>query len=108
GALGVRDFYVSKDGPDLGDREAWASHVTYDAQPAHAAISLERAGRRLREELYRIHRPTLVLHGARDRVCPVENAWKVAERLGTRDVRVVVYPRSHHILPRDVEREAVR
>jgi carboxylesterase len=106
--LGVRDFFVPKKGPDLGDPEAYRTHVTYDAQPAHAAMSLEAAGRRLRQELFRLHRPTLILHGARDRVCPVKNAWKVAERVGTSDVRVVVFPRSHHILARDRDRESVK
>lgn len=108
GKLGLSDFYLDKEGPDLGDPVARRSHVTYDAQPLHAAVSLEQAGRRLRAELFRLHRPTLILHGARDQVCPIENSWRVAERLGTRDVRVVVYPRSHHILTRDVERDQVR
>lgn len=108
GAVGLRDFFVPKKGPDLGDLEAYRTHVTYDAQPAHSAMSLEAAGRRLRDELFRLHRPTLILHGARDRVCPVQNAWKVAERIGTRDVRVVIFPRSHHILARDIEKDRVR
>jgi esterase/lipase len=38
----------------------------------------------------------------------VQNSWKVAELIGTTDRRVVVFPRSHHILTRDYEREQVR
>jgi esterase/lipase len=57
--------------------------------------------------LSKVHCPTLILHGARDRVCPVENAWRVANLLGTSDVRVVILPRSQHIITRDVERDQV-
>jgi esterase/lipase len=41
-------------------------------------------------------------------VTPVSNAWRVAVRLGTTQKRVVIFPRSHHILTRDVERADVR
>lgn len=102
------DFYIDKKGPNLGDLDGRSAHISLDAQPLHSTLSLEAAGARLREELFRIHRPTLILHGAYDGVCPVENAWKVAERLGTRDTRVVVLPRSQHIVTRDVDKPQVR
>jgi esterase/lipase len=105
--LGLPDFGIPKFGSDIGDDEARSSHVSYGIQPIRAAISLRAAGVRLREQLYKVHCPTLVLHGARDRVCPVQNAWKVADRLGTSDVRVVILPKSHHIITRDLEHEAV-
>jgi len=108
GALRLPDFGMPKFASDLADDEARKSHVTYDIQPVHAALSLQRAGARLREELFRVHCPTLVLHGEKDRVCPVANARKVAERVGTSDVRVVVYSKSRHILTRDLDRERVR
>ncbi|HET9958802.1 MAG TPA: alpha/beta fold hydrolase [Polyangiaceae bacterium] len=106
--LRLPDFMLRKRGPDIGDALARADHVSYNAHPVHAAIEVRRAGERLREELGKITCPTLVLHGAKDRVCPVENAWRVAERLGTEDCRVVVFPRSRHVLMRDFERAAVR
>jgi carboxylesterase len=105
--LRVPDFLMRKGGSDIADLEARQSHVSYSADPVHAAIDLERAGRALRERLSRVRCPTLILHGARDRVCPVENAWRVANLLGTRDVRVVILPRSQHIVTRDVERREV-
>lgn len=102
------NFYIDKNGSNLADPAGQLAHVSLDAQPLYSAISLEASGVRLREELFRIHRPTLILHGARDAVCPVENSWKVAERLGTRDVRVVILPRSAHIITRDVDKQQVR
>lgn len=105
--LGLPDFFQPKTGPDLGLSEARSTHLTYDAQPLQAAVSLKRAGERMRGELFRIHCPTLILHGAQDRVCPVRNAWRVAAALGTSDVRTVILPRSHHIVTRDYDRARV-
>jgi carboxylesterase len=106
--LRLPDFSLTKSGPDLGDREQRALHLTHNSQPIHAAISLIRGGEATIGELSRVHAPTLILHGARDRVTPVANAWQVAMRLGTTRKRTVIFERSHHILTRDVEREAVR
>lgn len=108
GALRAPDFGFPKFGADLGDAEAQLSHVSYGIQPTQMALSIQKNGARLAEELHRVHCPTLLLHGALDRVCPVENSWKVAGRLGTRDSRIVVFPRSRHILTRDVERDRVK
>ncbi len=106
--LRIPNFHLTKKGPDLGDPEARASHLTYPAQPVRGGIEVLRAGERLRRRLGDLHRPTLLLHGALDQVCPVENAWKASALLGARRKRVVIYPHSHHILSRDVEREDVR
>lgn len=106
--LRLPDFWMPKSGPDLGDREQRAVHLTYNAQPVRAAVSLLRAGGAFVSELHRVKAPTLILHGALDQVTPVSNAWRVAVRLGTVDKRVVIFPRSRHILTRDVERDAVR
>jgi carboxylesterase len=107
GALRIPDFLMRKGGSDIADPEARSSQIAYTADPVHAAIDLERSGRLLRERLGQVRCPTLIVHGALDRVCPVSNAWRVASRLGTSDVRVVILPRSHHIVTRDVERADV-
>lgn len=106
--LRIPDFWMPKSAPDLGDREQRALHLTYNAQPVRAAISLLRAGEALSERLHLVKAPTLLLHGALDAVAPVANACRVAVRLGTLEKRTVIFERSRHILTRDVEREAVR
>lgn len=106
--LRLPDFWMAKSAPDLGDREQQARHLTYNAQPIRAAISLLRAGEQLSAELQRVKAPTLLLHGALDAVAPVSNAFRVAVRLGTVDKRTVILPRSRHILTRDVERDVAR
>jgi carboxylesterase len=103
--LGVRDFGVPKLGADIGDRDARRTHLSYSVQPVAPAISLLRAADRLFLELPRLACPSLVVHGAKDRLCPVSNAWRVAEQIGPEHARVVILPRSHHIVTRDFDRE---
>ncbi len=107
GVLRIPDFLMRKGSSDIADLEARKSQISYTADPVHAAIDLERSGRLLRERLGQVRCPTLIIHGALDRICPVGNAWRVAQLLGTNDVRVVILPRSHHIITRDVERADV-
>jgi carboxylesterase len=106
--LRVPDFWTPKGGPTLGDERARQTHVSYRSDPVHSAIAVLRAGKRVRERLGEVGCPTLILHGARDALCPVSNAWRVAEGVGTSDCRVVILPRSHHVITRDVESESVR
>jgi len=103
--LGVRDFGVPKFGADIGDPGARRTHLSYSVQPVAPAISLLRAADRLFLELPRLTCPTLVVHGAKDRLCPVSNAWRVAAQIGPDHARVVILPRSHHIVTRDFDRE---
>jgi carboxylesterase len=107
-SLKVPDFRVPKAHADIGDPEARKNHVSYSAQPVRAAISVQRAGLSLFQRLGEIPCPTLIVHGAKDHLCPVSNAWRVAERIGRSDTRVVILPRSHHIVTRDFDRELLR
>lgn len=107
-ALRLPDFGFPKFAPDIADPEARRSHTTYPSQPVHGAIDVQAAADRLHEELGRITCPTLILHGAQDRVCPVSNAWRLAERLGSREIEVRIFPRSRHVLTCDVERTQVQ
>ncbi len=107
GLLHIPDFLLKKGGSDIADTTARGSQISYNADPVHAAIDLERAGRAIRERFSQVRCPTLIIHGALDRVCPVANARRVANLLGTGDVRVVILPRSHHIVTRDLERADV-
>jgi carboxylesterase len=103
--LRVPDFMMPKfGGPDIADIEQKAHHRTYSSQPMHAAFSLRDAGLRVLEQLSRITCPVFIAHGRHDHVCPVENAWRVADKLGSQDVEVMLLPRSRHIVTKDVDR----
>ena len=106
--FGIPDFWLPKVTSDIADPAARRTHLTYGAQPVRAAVSVQRAGAIVREELPRITCPVFIAHGARDRVCPVSNARRVAARIGSSRKRVLILPRSRHIITRDLERERLR
>jgi carboxylesterase len=105
--LGVPDFAVPKPSPDIGDPEARKTHLTYSSQPVRAAVTLMKAGAAVERRLDRVRCPVLIIHGKKDRVCPVSNAERVARLLASKDKTVVILPKSHNILTRDLERDLV-
>jgi carboxylesterase len=87
---------------------AQAKRITgYDRDPLRAALEVYRAGTRARSRLGDIECPTLVLHGARDRVCPSSNVALAASTLGSRDVRTRIYAKSAHLIAADHDRHDV-
>ena len=107
-ALRLPDIWLPKpNGADIGDPVARKNHLTYNVQPSRAAVEVLRAGRRLRRRLAGIHCPTVVIHGARDVVCSVDNVERLESRLGTKDVESLILPRSHHIVTSDVDKDQV-
>lgn len=100
-------WWVPKLAPDIEDAELRREHLGYDAQLIRAAIEVYRGGRDTRGRLGSIACPTLLMHGRLDKVCPVNNARRVAAALGTRDCRTVILEESGHILTRDRERSVV-
>jgi carboxylesterase len=102
--LHVPDFALPKSkGPDIADPKARAAHLTYSAQPMRAAADLQSTGKTILPLLPRVRCPTFIAHGQDDHVCPVSNAWLVADAVGTNDVEVVILPRSWHIVTKDLD-----
>jgi len=108
--LGIPDFTLRKSGPDILDPEARRTQVTYSEQPAHAGNDVRLAGRRVEGRLGLVRCAAFVAHGQADRVCPVRNARLVYAKLGTPawQKELLILPRSHHIITRDVERGLLR
>lgn len=104
----VPDAYLKKPRrADMEDREAAKRLTSYDRHPLRSAMEVYRAGVRVRPLVSRITCPTLILHGARDHVCPRKNAAWVADHLGSRDVTVRIYEHSAHVVAADFDRDAV-
>jgi carboxylesterase len=108
GRLGVVEFGIPKFSTDIADGHAAATQVSYRVQPLRPIQTLRDAGERIAARLGELTMPALIIHGAHDRACPVSNAWRLAEALGTPKPRMVVLPRSHHIVCRDLDRGIVR
>lgn len=108
--LPIADFvpFLSKrGGPDVSDAAVAAAMPSYDRIPLAAAASLLEGQAVAIDRVPRLGVPFLVLHGRFDHVAPVHNAHRLMKMLRTPQRRLVVYPRSWHILPLDVEHEAV-
>jgi len=102
------DWYLVKLwSSDIRDPSQKKRLVTYDRDPLRAALEVYRAGVHARRRLPAITAPTLVLHGARDRVCPHANVEIVRSAIGARDVRTRIFPRSGHLVAADFDRTEV-
>ena len=102
------DWYLLKLwSADVRDPVQQKRMTGYDRDPLRAALEVYRAGGRVRSRLARVECPTLVLHGARDRVCPPTNVDLVASLLGSSDVRTRIYARSAHLVVADHDRDEV-
>lgn len=104
----VPDWYLLRLWPsDVRDREQASRLVAYDRNPFRAALEVYRAGVQVRSRLGRIECPALILHGAKDRVCPSSNVALVHDALGSRDKRTRIYARSGHLVAADHDRAEV-
>ncbi|MEZ4469769.1 MAG: alpha/beta hydrolase [bacterium] len=84
-----------------------AAMPDYDRTPIAAAASMLEGQDLVRQRLARLSAPVLVQHGRHDHVAPVRNVQLLLDGLRTPHRRGIVYPRSWHILPLDVEHAAV-
>jgi len=103
----VLPYLRKSGGPDVSDSAVAAAMPSYDRIPLAAAASLLEGQLAATDRLSRLATPFLVQHGRFDHVAPVHNAHRLMKKLRTPHRRLVIYPRSWHILPLDVEHEAV-
>lgn len=103
----VVPYILKKSGPDVSDAAVAAAMPSYDRIPLAAAASMLDGQAAARERLSRLSCPVLLQHGRHDHVAPVRNAQLALQALRTRHRRAIIYPQSWHILPLDVEHEAV-
>jgi len=92
---------------DLHDREQREKIAAYDRDPLRAAMEVYRAGLHCKDRLAHIDVPTLVIHGGRDKVCPVANVESVRKRLGAPEIRTKIFPKSAHMVAADIDRAEV-
>jgi carboxylesterase len=94
-------------GRDILDPEACARSRAYAGAPLPAALEFLRLRRSVGRELRAVTQPTLILHGRRDRVAPVDNVARLARALGAAWIETAVFDRSAHVITEDAERAAV-
>ena len=92
-------------GSDVRDPQARAENPSYAAFPTRALGQLLAFMPIVDAALPDITVPVLVLHATRDHTAPVACARRIAERARAR--RLVILPRSFHLIAIDVERALV-
>ena len=75
--------------------------------PIGSLYQLARLQRAVVRDLPRVQLPTLIMQGRRDETVDPQSAALVAERIGSRDKRLIWFDHSGHQLPREREREQV-
>ncbi|HVP67619.1 MAG TPA: alpha/beta fold hydrolase [Anaeromyxobacteraceae bacterium] len=100
----VWPFARKRTGSDVGDEEMRARNPCLDAVPLASVAELLELARHVDALLPEIRVPALVVAGARDHTVTVAGARRMAGRLGG-GARLVVLPRSQHLVGIDVERE---
>lgn len=100
-------YSVKKSGPDVSDPAVAAAMPSYDRIPVAAAASMIDLQSIAKDRVRRLSVPVLVMHGRHDHTAPVRNAQLLFNRLRTPHRRVIIYPRSWHVLPLDVDHAAV-
>lgn len=103
-------FLPKKFGPDIRDAAQRSHHVTHRAQPAYGGNEVRLAGKRVKKILRNVTCPVFVAHGAQDHVIPVSAGRDTFRLVGTPDEqkRLLILPRSYHIITRDVDRDLLR
>lgn len=97
----------SKDGPsDIADPAERARTMAYTWTPLEGLCELDDLLRTLRRRSAPTPVDTLMIHGRHDCTAPLSDAVAVRRALGAR-ARLLVLPHSRHVLPRDVERDAM-
>lgn len=100
-------FVAKTAGSDINDSRARRVHPSHQAIPLAGTLSLLALQRLVRAELGAVTHPTLVIHGALDRTCPVSNVEILRRHLGTPPRRTIILPNSAHVLTVDCERQQV-
>lgn len=100
-------YFVKFWSADVRDRAVQERIVTYDRNPLRASLEVHRGGAHVKTRLAAITVPTLILHGVKDRVCPVANVELVRSRISSNEIVVRTYANSAHLVACDHDREEV-
>jgi carboxylesterase len=92
-------------GSDVSDPVVRRKNPCMDGMPIGAVTELEALGRHVDAQLPGIAAPALVVQGARDHTVTVAGARRLARRIGSGPARVLLLPRSWHLVGVDVERD---
>ncbi len=92
-------------GSDVSDPEMRRRNPCMDGLPLGAIAELEALQQQVDRELPGVAAPALVVQGAHDHTVTMAGARRLARRIGSGPAKLVVLPRSWHLVGIDVERD---
>lgn len=98
---------LPKDGPDVRIERESRQSPSLRGFPYPALAELVALQREVTASLPEVRAPLLLLHGELDHSAPPSHAARIAQTVGSPQVRSVLLPRSFHILGRDLDRDQV-
>ena len=103
----VLRFVPKIGGSDIGDANARKENPTLPATPVRSTYQLLALLTELEQKLSSVTQPIFLAHGAKDRTVPYSNLDYLAQHVGSTDIEVRRFPRSHHVITLDIDRETV-
>lgn len=94
-------------GSDIGDKAARKENPTLPSTPVRATYQLCDLLEEVRGALPQVSQPLFLAHGVKDRTVPYSNIDFIAQRVASKEVELLRFPRSQHVITLDVDREAV-
>ena len=99
----VHRHTMKRGGSDIQDPAARERQPGYDRIPLRSVHELTKLQRRVRTALPRVSVPLLVAHGAHDRTADPRDAHRIAGAVSSDRRRLLVLPRSGHVVPVDYD-----
>lgn len=99
----IKPFVPKGLGPDVS--QPLTDYVGYDTVPVGGVAQVMKLIAHVRDDLPQIRCPILVIHGAQDHTVPLENAREIHDSVSSSEKKLVVLPRSYHVVTLDVERD---
>lgn len=107
GRLPAIPIIIGKGKRDLRAPTGTRADGSYSAVPMRWGAELRALSADAQRLAHRVRTRTLILHGALDRTASPAGARRLAQKLGSTKVELQILARSGHVLPLDVEGEAV-
>jgi carboxylesterase len=101
----VVPYWSKRGGSDVRDAEMRRANPCMSAIPILAVGELTELARHVDRSLPGIAAPAIVIAGARDHTVKLAGARRLARRIGSGPARLIVLPRSYHLVGVDVERD---
>jgi carboxylesterase len=103
----VLRFVPKIGGSDIGDPNGRKENPTLNATPVRSTFQLLELLSEVEGALPSVKQPLFLAHGAKDRTVPYSNLDYIAQHAGSAQIEVLRFPRSHHVLTLDIDRETI-